>query len=94
MIIEGFRTDSLYVGNTSIRVSQLLSAAIVLVCLTALIALTVKYKKNPKPIEGIDYFPDEESEISNEEAFNEQDEDNNAHKIDSGKESGDEEKTL
>ncbi|MGN1480039.1 MAG: prolipoprotein diacylglyceryl transferase, partial [Acutalibacteraceae bacterium] len=94
MIIEGFRTDSLYVGNTSIRVSQLLSAAIVLVCLTALIALTVKYKKNPKPIEGIDYFPDEESEKSNEEAFNEQDEDNNAHEIDSGKESSDEEKTL
>ena len=90
MIIEGFRTDSLYVGNTSIRVSQLLSAAIVLVCLVALITLTVKYKKNPKPIDGIDYFSEEESK----KAFNEQDENEDAHEIDLGKESSDEKKTL
>lgn len=94
MIIEGFRTDSLYVGNTSIRVSQLLSAAIVLVCLTALIALTVKYKKNPKPIDGIDYFSDEKYKESNEEALNEQNESDDAHEIDYGKENNDEEKTL
>ncbi|MFQ8957495.1 MAG: hypothetical protein ACLR6O_00840 [Eubacterium sp.] len=31
MIVEGLRTDSLYIGNTSIRVSQLLSAVIVFV---------------------------------------------------------------
>ena len=90
MIIEGFRTDSLYVGNTSIRVSQLLSAAIVLVCLVALITLTVKYKKNPKPIDGIDYFSEEESK----KAFNEQDENEDAHEIDLGKENSDEKKTL
>ena len=94
MIIEGFRTDSLYVGNTSIRVSQLLSAAIVLVCLTALIALTVKYKKNPKPIDGIDYFSDEKYKESNEEALNEQNESDDAHEIDYGKENNDEKKTL
>lgn len=56
MIIEGMRTDSLYVGNSGIRVSQLLSAVIVLVCLVLLVTLLIKYKKNPKPIEGIDYY--------------------------------------
>lgn len=56
MIIEGFRTDSLYIGSTTIRVSQLLSAIAVLVCLVLFIILTRKYKKNPKPIDGIDFF--------------------------------------
>lgn len=59
MIIEGFRTDSLYVGDTTIRASQLLSFAIVLVCLVSLIALMIKYKKNPQPIDGIDFFMEE-----------------------------------
>ncbi len=56
MIVEGLRTDSLYVGSTQIRVSQLLSAVLVLVCAALLIALLVKYTKNPKPIDGVDYF--------------------------------------
>ncbi len=66
MIIEGFRTDSLYVGNTTIRVSQLLSFVIVLVCLVALIALTAKFKKNPKPIDGIDFFMEEQLKAEKE----------------------------
>lgn len=57
-IFEGLRTDSLYIGDTTLRVSQLLSAAIVVVFLAALIALLVKYIKNPKPIEGVDFFPE------------------------------------
>ncbi len=57
MIVEGMRTDSLYIGSTTIRVSQLLSMLIMIVCGTLLIILLAKYKKNPKPIEGIDYFP-------------------------------------
>ena len=56
MIIEGMRTDSLYIGDTSIRVSQLLSAAIVVVCAVIMIFMLIKTKKNPKPIEGVDYF--------------------------------------
>lgn len=67
MIIEGFRTDSLYVGDTTIRASQLLSFAIVLVCLVALIALTVKFKKNPQPIDGIDFFMEEKLRAQEEE---------------------------
>ncbi len=57
MIVEGMRTDSLFIGNTSIRVSQVLSLAIVLVSGVLLTALLIKYTKHPKPIEGVDYLP-------------------------------------
>lgn len=57
MIIEGFRTDSLYIADTTIRVSQVFSGALMLVCLVLFIVFTVKYTKHPKPIEGVDYFP-------------------------------------
>ncbi len=57
-IVEGLRTDSLYIGNTDLRVSQVLSLVIVVVCLTLLIINLIKYKKNPKPIEGVDFFPE------------------------------------
>ena len=57
LIVEGMRTDSLYIGNTNLRVSQLLSLAIVVVCGVLLVALTIKFTKNPKPIEGVDYLP-------------------------------------
>lgn len=57
MIIEGFRTDSLYIGNTTVRVSQVVSGVLMLVCLVLFIVFTVKYTKHPKPIEGVDYFP-------------------------------------
>ena len=65
-IIEGFRTDSLYVGDTTLRVSQLLSLAIVAVCLVALIVFVVKYKKNPQPIDGIDFFMEEQLKAEKE----------------------------
>ncbi len=56
-VVEGLRTDSLYIGSTGIRVSQLLSAALVAVCTVILIAMLIKVKKNPVKIEGVDYFP-------------------------------------
>ncbi len=55
-IVEGMRTDSLYIGDTNIRTSQLLSLVLVAVCGTLLVIFTIKYTKNPKPIEGVDYF--------------------------------------
>lgn len=55
-IIEGLRTDSLYIGDTGLRVSQLLSMAIVVVSAVLLIINLIKVKKNPKPIEGVDFF--------------------------------------
>ncbi len=57
-IIEGFRTDSLYIGDTTLRVSQVLSGVVALLFLAALIFMLIKVKKNPKPIEGVDYFPE------------------------------------
>ncbi len=56
MFIEGLRTDSLYIPNTTIRVSQLLSAVLVVVCAATLIVFLIIRTKNPKPIEGVDYF--------------------------------------
>lgn len=58
MFIEGLRTDSLYIGSTGIRVSQLLSAAIVVVCSILLIGMLIRVKKHPVKIEGVDYFPE------------------------------------
>ena len=57
-IVEGLRTDSLYIGNTDLRISQVLSLVIVVVCLTLLVINLIRYKKNPKPVEGVDFFPE------------------------------------
>lgn len=57
---EGLRTDSLYIGSTNIRTSQALSAIIVVTCTVLLITKLVKYTKNPRPIEGVDFFPQPE----------------------------------
>jgi phosphatidylglycerol:prolipoprotein diacylglycerol transferase len=59
-VVEGLRTDSLYITGTNIRSSQLLSAVLAVVCAVALILLWIKYTKNPKPIDGVDYFLEEE----------------------------------
>lgn len=55
-IVEGLRTDSLYIAGTNIRTSQLLSLILVAACAVLLIVLTVRYTRHPKPIEGVDYF--------------------------------------
>ena len=44
-LIEGLRTDSLYIGHTNIRVSQLLSVILVIVAGTLLIVNAVRVKK-------------------------------------------------
>ncbi|MDR2525024.1 MAG: prolipoprotein diacylglyceryl transferase [Oscillospiraceae bacterium] len=54
--VEGLRLDSLYIGTSALRVSQLLSGLLAVACLAALVFLLLRYKKNPKPIEGVDYF--------------------------------------
>lgn len=60
MIVEGLRTDSLYIAGTTIRVSQALSAAIAIVCAILLVVLLIKFKRNPKPIDGVDFFLEEQ----------------------------------
>ncbi len=59
-VVEGLRTDSLYITGTTLRVSQVISAALALVCFITLVVLLRKYIKNPKPIDGIDFFLEEE----------------------------------
>lgn len=49
MIVEGMRTDSLYIGNTTIRVSQLLSLIIVLVALSFFVYFSIRLKQNKLP---------------------------------------------
>lgn len=49
MVVEGLRTDSLYIANTTIRVSQLLSLLIVVAALICLIINFVRYKKGKLP---------------------------------------------
>ncbi|MBE6740894.1 MAG: prolipoprotein diacylglyceryl transferase [Ruminococcaceae bacterium] len=49
MIVEGMRTDSLYIGNTNIRVSQLLSLIIVIVSLMLFIYFMIRAKKGTLP---------------------------------------------
>lgn len=55
-VVEGLRTDSLYIAGTTVRISQALSLALVLVCTAALIFLLRRHKKHPKPIDGVDFF--------------------------------------
>ena len=44
-VVEGLRTDSLYIGDTTLRVSQLLSIVIIAVFAVAFVVCFVKYKK-------------------------------------------------
>lgn len=50
VFIEGFRTDSLYIGDTTVRVSQMLSAVLVIVCAILLIAGLKKAAGMPKAV--------------------------------------------
>jgi len=71
-VVEGMRLDSLYIGSSNVRVSQLLSGILVVGCLAALIYFMIKFTKNPKPIEGIDFFvEDKKKEPVAEEAIEE-----------------------
>ncbi len=48
-VVEGMRTDSLYFAGTTVRVSQVLSAAVVVVFAIWLIAMLIKLKKGTLP---------------------------------------------
>ncbi len=54
--VEGLRSDSLYIGDTGFRVSQVLSIVIVIVCGILLITKLIKYSKKPHEVEGTDYI--------------------------------------
>lgn len=48
MIVEGLRTDSLYIGD--VRVSQLLAAVLFVASLTTLIVMRIRIKKHGAPV--------------------------------------------
>ena len=56
-VVEGFRTDSLYLGDTNIRISQVLSAVIAVLCLTILILKFRELKKNPVEYNPVEALP-------------------------------------
>ncbi|MGN0520574.1 MAG: prolipoprotein diacylglyceryl transferase [Candidatus Fimenecus sp.] len=58
-VVEGLRTDSLYIGSTSLRVSQVLSLALAVICLVILIVKLVQLKKNPVPFSPVEELPPE-----------------------------------
>ena len=64
-VVEGLRSDSLYIGNTGLRVSQVLSIVIVAVCGTLLVVNLIRYSKAPREVEGSDYIA-----ISNDKEYN------------------------
>lgn len=47
-VVEGLRTDSLYIGDTNLRASQLLSLALVVVCAVITVYEFAKLKKQAK----------------------------------------------
>ncbi len=59
MIVEGMRTDSLYIGSSTIRVSQLLSAIIVVVALAFFTYFMIRCKKGKLPQKMLPIIPDE-----------------------------------
>lgn len=76
--VEGLRTDSLYFAGTNIRVSQILSLALAVVCLVILIMKLIKYKGQPvlTEREAADTKETDEEEIdSNEQKIEEKSED-------------------
>ena len=46
--IEGLRTDSLFIGGTGIKVSQLIGFATSIFCIILLVYFKIKVKKNPE----------------------------------------------
>lgn len=58
-VVEGLRTDSLYIGSTSLRVSQVLSLVLAVCCLAVMIIKLVQLKKNPVPFSPVEELPPE-----------------------------------
>ncbi len=56
-VIETFRLDGIPVAGLGLTLNQLRSIGIAVISAVALGILLNKYIKNPKPIEGIDFFP-------------------------------------
>ena len=65
MWVEGLRTDSLYIGTSAIRVSQLLAAVSALIALIILL-VNFKWKSRPLFVDEVKAASEKESEVSEE----------------------------
>ena len=65
--VEGLRLDSLYIGGSNLRVSQVLSGVLVIGCLAALVVLFLRDRKKTEKITEDD-APDGTSEDTSEDA--------------------------
>ena len=63
VLVEGLRTDSLMLGNTGIRVSQLVSAGIIVLGVTLMVILAIRKHRHP----DVDDAPVSEEEPVKEE---------------------------
>lgn len=66
MVVEGLRIDSLYIANTNIRVSQALSAVLLVCCLIGLVVGFVRTKKKGTTIETVEEKEEVEAEGTEE----------------------------
>jgi phosphatidylglycerol:prolipoprotein diacylglycerol transferase len=69
-IIEGFRTDSLYLGGTGVRVSQLLAGACVVLCGIALIWINRRKSQEAAwddDADELEYADGEDEDVSEDE---------------------------
>lgn len=58
-IIESFRLDGIPLESIGLTLNQIRSISLAVVCAILLIILLRKYKKHPKPIDGVDFFSEE-----------------------------------
>ena len=83
LFIEGLRTDSLYVGSTNLRVSQLLAGLTCLLALGIMLFVLVFHRPEPEelwvnrdrkaiPSDGPKAEPDPSGELMSEERFDEE----------------------
>ncbi len=91
MWIEGLRTDSLYIGSTGIRVSQLIAAICFVVCTAALLFFLIRFKgKDHRSsclyYEKAKHYPDSQKAI---EAYQKKREDKRLEKESAQKETQD-----
>ena len=58
-IIESFRLDGIPLDGIGLTLNQIRSISLAVICAVLLVVLLKKYKKHPKPIDGIDFFSEE-----------------------------------
>ena len=80
-VVEGFRTDSLYLADTNIRISQLLSAVIAVLCFAILVLKLLELKKHPHAYNPVEELPREKDYEVTDKAHERQQERKNSKSV-------------